>query len=101
MRNSVVLSLPVLILSIQQRCIRFLPAPRPWGLTKRYIGSWLANIEAALDSSLQRLGTDYIDIYQLYWPDREINNFGKPGYNHTGEEGVVPIQETLGLLREI
>jgi diketogulonate reductase-like aldo/keto reductase len=42
--------------------------------------------------SLQRLGTDYIDIYQLHWPDRETNFFGKPGYNHTGEEGVILIQ---------
>jgi aryl-alcohol dehydrogenase-like predicted oxidoreductase len=29
-----------------------------------------SNITAALDSSLARLGTDYVDLYQLHWPDR-------------------------------
>ena len=40
------------------------------------------NLESALNNSLKRLKTEYVDLYQLHWPERKVNNFGKLGYVH-------------------
>ena len=44
------------------------------------------NLESALNNSLKRLKTDYLDLYQLHWPERNVNNFGKLGYVHEDNE---------------
>jgi aryl-alcohol dehydrogenase-like predicted oxidoreductase len=60
-----------------------------------------ANIEQALDDSLRRLGTDYLDLYQLHWPDRQTNFFGKLGYEHPAVDDSVPLLETLEVLGDL
>ncbi|MDX1750427.1 MAG: NADP(H)-dependent aldo-keto reductase [Methylophaga sp.] len=59
------------------------------------------NISEALDNSLQRLQTEYLDLYQLHWPERQTNYFGKLGYQHDAtEETMTPVIETLQALEK-
>jgi len=59
-----------------------------------------AQIHKACDDSLQRLRTDTIDLYQVHWPERQTNFFGRLGYQH-GEDDGIAIAETLDALAEL
>lgn len=60
-------------------------------------------IRYALEGSLRRLNTDYLDLYQLHWPDRKIGLFGEGGTTFTSlaDADEVPIEETLGVLGDL
>ncbi|MFW5454923.1 NADP(H)-dependent aldo-keto reductase [Thioalkalivibrio sulfidiphilus] len=52
----------------------------------------------ALEDSLRRLNTDYLDLYQIHWPARPTNYFGSLGYVHQEDPDATPIAETLEVL---
>jgi aryl-alcohol dehydrogenase-like predicted oxidoreductase len=61
-----------------------------------------ANIVAAVDGSLRRLGTDYIDLYQVHWPERPVTTHGRSRFSYIPDSpALVSIEETLAALGEV
>jgi len=61
----------------------------------------VVSVEEAVNASLQRLQTDYIDLYQIHWPDRYLPNFGQAFYDPSQERAATAIEEQIEALDSV
>lgn len=59
------------------------------------------NIKQAIEDSLTRLQTDYIDLYQIHWPDRYVPRFGQTVFDPSQIQETVPISEQLEVFADV
>jgi len=68
----------------------------------KYLGFDKTNFNDAIDQSLKRLKTDYIDLYQLHWPERKVPKFGVLDFEYDpSDEDWTPIEQVLDNLQDL
>jgi aryl-alcohol dehydrogenase-like predicted oxidoreductase len=76
------------------------PARRDW-LRGGKTALERANIIEAAHDSLRRLQTDYLDLYQIHWPDRNVQMFGAAAFNPKHERQTVPMLEQIEAMAQL